>query len=232
MGQSHPSPRLLVIPLDDILAQIDAAVRGLTRNKSIPFTGIKIETLEALDSLMRQVIKIAHSGFFPELGPRLYAKFQELDISAGCSNILALDYPLIINDQQTKDFLEAITFLKLAALCAVDEARYEWASFAEIVTTVSLQHEALNDGDWITLYNNTDCNYDYISTLHDIVGLGMYLMCKAYKKKDRKYMLYRLLLNEQDSSNIPHGVACANYDQITTESCVNFLVRQLDGRYY
>jgi hypothetical protein len=229
MGQSHSSPRLLVIPLDDILAQIDAAVRGLTKNKSIPSTGIEIETFEALDSLMRQVIKIAHSGFFPELGPRLYAKFQELDISADCSDIIALDYPLIMDDQQTKDFLEAITFLKLAALCAVDEARYEWASFAEIVTTVSLPHEAINDGDWITLYNNTDCNYDCIDTLHDIVGLGMYLMCKAYKKKDRKYTIYKALLKEQKCQNIPYALSCG---ELTTSESVNFLVKQLDGRYY
>jgi hypothetical protein len=228
MAQATHSP-LLVVSVEDVLKRIHAAVGALTTSKSSPPT---IETYRALDSLMKEVIKIERSGFVPELGPWLYAKFQELDHSVHCSELVALKYPHIAEHPNTMDFLRAITYLKLAALCTFDEARYEWANLAEIAPTVTLPHGALCEGDWIRLYNSTDCNYEGIDTLHDLVGIGMYLMCDAYKQIDGRFMLYMALLEEQSSSNIPHGVACTNYDQITTEACVKFLVQQLDERYY
>jgi hypothetical protein len=227
MDQATHHLPLLVVSVEGVLERILAAVDALTTSKSSPPT---IETFEALDSLMREVIEIASSGFVPELGPRLYAEFQKLDSSVNCDELVALKYPRITEHPNTMDFLRAITYLKLAALCTFDEATDEWAYLAKKAPTVTLPHEALSFGDWITLYNSTDCNYEGIDTLHDLVGIGMYLMCDAYKQKDGRFMLYMALLEEQSSSNIPHGVACTNYDQITTEACVKFLVQQLNRR--
>ncbi len=230
MAEATPPFLVVSLDLDNITAQIVSVVERLTKSNSIPVTGIKRETFDDLDNLMREVIKIARSGFVPDLGPRLYAKFQELDSSAHCTELLALEWRHIKDDPETKAFLEAMTYLKLAALCAFDEARYTWASFAKKVQYESLQHEALSDGDFIKLYKETGRNCYSVDALHEYVDVGLYLICKAYKRTNMRYMLYKLMLNAQSYSIIPSGVADADWaGQLSTQRMVNFIIEKLEG---
>ena len=62
--------------------------------------------------------------------------------------------------------------------------------------------------------------------------MGMYLMCKAYKKQSKIYKLYMSLLRERNDSRIPSGVASADWaGELSIEDMVKFLVQKLDGTF-
>jgi hypothetical protein len=231
MAQTSPLLEVVLDP-NNILSQIDAALERLIRSNPIPPTGISRETFVNLDILMREVIKIAKSGFFPGLGQRLFAKFQELETSARCSEILTMEWCHVEDNQETKAFLVAMMYLKLAALCGFEDARSRWVSYCKKVKYDRPPHDALDDLDLITLYRTAGGVCYRISAMHEFVGVGMYLMCKAYKKQSKIYQLYKALLRERTDSRIPDACDCADYaGQYSTTAMVDFLVQQLDGTF-
>jgi hypothetical protein len=213
----------LVVPLldqDGILAQIRSIIERLLKKPTKLRWPHSTETFKSLDGLYREVIKLAKTSLVPDLGQILFALYQELDCSVNCSAILTEERLSIEDDQQTKDFLIVMTYLKLSALCGYDEARYVWADLAEKVKYERLPYEAMKNLDLIKLYKEAS------SACHEFVGNGMYLICKAYKRSCPTYRFYKLLLK---GPYIPWGQTCCGYDgNINTEEMVRFMIEQLE----
>jgi hypothetical protein len=226
MGQSHSSLPLFVIPLDDILAQISSAAERLLQKPTRLRYPYSAETFKSLESLYRDVMKLAKSDLVPDLGQKLFALYQKLDISANCSALLAEEWLSIEDDDhRTKDFLIAMTYLKLSAFCGYDEAIYVWADLAKKVKHERLPYKALEDLNLIRLHNEAHNVVD-ITTCHEFVGQSMRLICEVYYEQPQ-YKLY-MALQEAD---IPWGqTSGGGYDgNVNTTQMVEFLIAQLEG---
>ena len=220
----HP---LVVVDLKAILEQIRSAIELLLPVPSALYSESSRQTNNGISRLMREVIKLAKTGFFPDLGPSLFALYQELDVSENCSALLEKKWCPIEDDCQTKDFLIAMIYLKLSAMCAFDEARHVWVALAKKVKDERLPYDAMEDLDLIKLYKEARRN-DYITACHEFVGNDMYLICKAYKRSCLTYRFYKLLLK---GPYIPWGQTCGGYDgNVNTDQMVRFIIEQLEEK--
>jgi len=217
----------LVVPLldqDGILAQIRSIIERLLKKPTKLRWPHSTETYKSLDGLYREVIKLAKTSLVPDLGQMLFALYQELDCSVNCSALLAEEWLSIEDDdQRTKDFLIAMTYLKLSALCGYDEARYVWADLAKKVKYKTPPYQALEDLDMIKLHNEA-CDDVHIADCHEFVGQSMRLICEVYNKEPQ-YKLYMAL----QEAHIPWGqTSGSGYGSINTEEMVRFMIEQLE----
>ncbi len=220
----------LVVPFldqDDILKQICSTVPLLLQNPTMLHSSTSYETINRLDCLKRNVIKLAQTGLAPDLGPRLFVLYQELDHSTNCSSLLEEEWCPIEDDMRPRNFLIAMTYLKLSALCAFDDARLIWAALAKKVKYERLPYKALEDLDLIKLSIQAS-DENHITACHEFVRNGMYLICKAYKRSCPTYRFYRLLLK---GPRIPWGQTFgSNCDgSVDTDDIVRFLIDKLEG---
>jgi hypothetical protein len=218
----------LVVPLldqDGILAQIRSIIERLLPKPTRLIYPYSTETFKSLDGLSREVIKLAKTSLVPDLGQRLFALYQELDCSANCSTLAAEWLSIEDDDQRTKDFLNAMTYLKLSAFCGYDEARYVWADLAKKVKHERLPYQALKDLDMIKLHNKA-CDDVDITACHEFVGQSMRLICEVYYEQPQ-YKLYMAL----QEARIPWGqTSGSGYDgNVNTTEMVEFLIAQLEG---
>jgi len=221
----------LMVPLLDqkgLLKQICSSVKHLLQQPTDLYSASSSETLERLNSLCREVITVAKTGLAPDLGPKLFALYQELDSSVDCSAFLE-EWKSIEDDEPTREYLIAMTYLKLSALCTFDEARYVWASLAkEDKCGGPHPYEALEDLDLIKLHFAGDD--DQFTYCHEFLAQGMSLICEAYYEQSPKYKLY-MALKEADVPSgyyYPRGYG----DNVNTEEMVRFLISQLEGNLY
>ena len=219
----------LVVPLldqDGILTQIRSIIKRLLPKPTRLRYPYSAETFKSLESLYREVMNIAKTGLVPDLGQRLFALYQELDCSVNCSALLAEKWLSIEDDdQRTKDFLNAMTYLKLSAFCGYHKARYVWADLAKKVKYRTLPYQALEDLDTIKLHNEA-CDHVHITDCHEFVGQSMRLICEVYYEQPQ-YKLYMAL----QEAHIPWGQTCGSgYDgNVNTTEMVEFLIAQLEG---
>jgi hypothetical protein len=215
------SGSFLEVPLLDhnaILAQISSAAERLLQKPTRLHYPYSTETYNSLDGLHREVMMLAKTGLVPELGPRLLALYQELDRSVNCSALLEEECS-IEDDKRSRDFLIAMTYLKLSAFCAFHDARYLWADLAKKVKHDRIPSKALKDLDLIGLHNEA-CDVVDITCCHEFVVHGMRLICEVFCEEPQ-YKLYIAL----KQTHIPWG-----YDgKRDTIQMVQFLIEQLEG---
>ena len=227
MAEADSTPPFLVVSVDpnSPFEQICSAVESLLPVPSVLYSESSHKTHNGIRRLMLEVIKLAKTGLFPDLGPRLFNLYQELDRSANCSALLAEEWRSIEDDQQTINFLKAFVYLKLSAMCFFDEARYVWATLAKKVKYEKLPYDAMKELDLIKLYKEASRN-DHITACHEFVGNDMSLICKAYKSSCRIYRLYRLLVK---GPCIPWGQTFGSScdGNVNTDEMVRFMIEQL-----
>jgi hypothetical protein len=226
MAEFTSSLVVLLLDQDSILVQIRSAAERLLKNPTKLRWPYSAETFKSLDGLYREVMKLAKTGLVPDLGQRLFALYQELDISANCSALLAEEWLSIEDDDhRTKDFLNAMTYLKLSAFCGYDESRYVWADLAKKVKHERLPYKALEDLNLIRLHNEAHDIVD-ITTCHEFVGHSMRLICEVLCEEPQ-YKLYMAL----QEAHIQWAQTCGSgYDgNVNTTEMVQFLIEQLEG---
>jgi hypothetical protein len=230
MGQSASSLegsslRIPSLDQEGLFKQICSSVEHLLKKPKDLYSVSSSETIKRFTSLGREVIKLAKTDLIPDLHTKFFALYEEFNHSTNCSALLEKEWCSIEDDEQTQHFLKAMTYLKLSAFCAFDDARYVWARLAEKVKYVRLPYEALENLDLIKLHIAGDD--DHITAYHEFVGQGMSLLCEAYYEQSPKYKLY-MALKEAD---VPWGSYCPRgyNESVDTDEMVNFLISQLEG---
>jgi hypothetical protein len=218
----------LFLDQDDIFEQICSRVELLLQNPAKLWSSNSYETFNNIESLMQEVIKLSKTGLVPSLGPSLFDLYQLLNLLVNCSALLEAGWLSIEDDQRTKDYLKALTYLKLSALCAFDDARLVWARLVEKVKYEHLPYKALEDLDLIKLFLEAR-DVDHVSAYHEFVGQGMRLICEAYSERSPRYKLY-MALQEAD---VPWGQTCGRGcdGNVNTDEMVVFISDQLEGKY-
>jgi len=212
---------ILEVPLLDhvaILAQISSVVERFVLEYPE-----STETFQSLVSLYREVIKLEKTGLVPDLGHRLFALHQVVDGSVNCSALLVQKWLCIHNDQRTKDFLKAMTYLKLSACCGYMKAIYVWADLVK--NHERLLYKAIDDYDLISLHNKA-YDVEYILAYHEFVVHDMRLICEAYSEHPQ-YKLYMAL----KEAVVPWGKTCGSGGDgnVDTDEMVAFILEQLEG---
>jgi hypothetical protein len=223
---------LLVLCLDQegILHKIQSVIDRLFKNPDLPYSSNSLEANKALFQLMRETIKLSKTGWFPALGSKLFEKFQELDRSVNCSVLLDKDWREIKDDEISLNFLEAITYLKLALMCSFDDAKTTYADLLEKNILHDIQpHRAVRFVELITIYNQTSSRVVCVNEFHEFVASGLYFVCKAYSKSCPHFKFYKALLKSKRDGSVPWGLI-HGYDGDATDTgeMVNFLINAIE----
>jgi hypothetical protein len=220
----------------EIFTQIQTEIENLLMKDS--YYPNRDQINKRLIKLMEEVSELS-AYKYPELGGLLYNHWLELDKNIKVSDLLDTSYYFIDDtDPVTPKFLTCVMYLKLAVMCAVDEAIYTYGDLLSKNKYNKIPYRDISCRHLITIYNHGDY-VDDVTEFHEFVCKGLELFPHAFSihnpeaGETKKYKFYISLLSAINEDLIPYGLIHGyDGDATSTKEMVNFLIDKLEKNEY